>query len=306
MCKSPNNRKIAPQNIMYDRRVVRGNTHAALVVPTSMQPDPAIVEREKDDRLKKKAQYEQMRAMRQDDDERRHLDDQEMELQSQQLEEEQHNKDAWDNLSNEDEAVNESQLEPDFVVDRPPTPEFIPNEQGVDKETQVIDTELFDFELEVEPILQVLVGKSTENARVEVIEEWEQDNLSTHKKKFLQIKEAELMETQRMEAARNRRRREMERRALQHKTAKDQRYRGSLKMTARSMAKKFLAPLRNDTFTELQQQGILRDPRQYSLIAHFLPTLQSMAEESISRQTEIVEDVDGFLMTTLRGNSRAH
>ena len=28
--------KIAPQNIMYDRRVVRGNTFAALVIPVSM------------------------------------------------------------------------------------------------------------------------------------------------------------------------------------------------------------------------------------------------------------------------------
>ena len=27
--------KIAPQNIMYDRRVVRGNTFAALVIPVS-------------------------------------------------------------------------------------------------------------------------------------------------------------------------------------------------------------------------------------------------------------------------------
>ena len=49
--------KIAPQNIMYDRRVVRGNTFAALVIPVSkaisfkhvkdMQPDPVMLERQK-------------------------------------------------------------------------------------------------------------------------------------------------------------------------------------------------------------------------------------------------------------------
>lgn len=99
--------------------------------------------------------------------------------------EEEPNKESWDQLSNEEEAMDETLIKPDFVVDRPPTPDFIPNEKGVDKETQVIDTELFDFELEVEPILQVLVGKSTENARIEVIEEWEQGNLATHKRKFL-------------------------------------------------------------------------------------------------------------------------
>lgn len=39
--------KVAPQNIMYDRRVVRGNTFAALVIPVNMQPDPALVEKQR-------------------------------------------------------------------------------------------------------------------------------------------------------------------------------------------------------------------------------------------------------------------
>ena len=56
----------------------------------------------------------------------------------------------------------------------------------------------------------------------EVIEEWEKDTYMNHKKKFLIIKEAELMETQRMEAARNRRRREAERRYANFRTAKGQ------------------------------------------------------------------------------------
>lgn len=38
---------MAPQNIMYDRRVVRGNTFAALVIPVNMQPDPALIEKQK-------------------------------------------------------------------------------------------------------------------------------------------------------------------------------------------------------------------------------------------------------------------
>ena len=86
-------------------------------------------------------------------------------------------------LSNEDEALDPYQIEPDYVVDWPPTPEFIPNEKGVDKEIDVQDFELFDFE--VEPILQVLVGKCCETAWIEVIEEWEWAELAEHKWKFL-------------------------------------------------------------------------------------------------------------------------
>jgi len=39
--------KVAPQNLMYDRRIVRGNTFAALVIPVNMQPDPALIEKQK-------------------------------------------------------------------------------------------------------------------------------------------------------------------------------------------------------------------------------------------------------------------
>lgn len=39
--------KVAPQNIMYDRRIVRGNTFAALVIPVNMQPDPALIEKQR-------------------------------------------------------------------------------------------------------------------------------------------------------------------------------------------------------------------------------------------------------------------
>ena len=46
------------------------------------------------------------------------------------------------------------------------------------------DLDLFDFNLEVEPILQVLVGKVLEHARIEAIEQYEQNNLSEHKMTF--------------------------------------------------------------------------------------------------------------------------
>ncbi len=40
-----------------------------------------------------------------------------------------------------------------FFVNRPPTPEFIPIQKGIDRYTQIEDDELFDFNVEAEPIL---------------------------------------------------------------------------------------------------------------------------------------------------------
>jgi radial spoke head protein 3 len=77
-------------------------------------------------------------------------------------------------------------LEPDYFIDRPPAPTYIPNPEGDDRQVQVHDKDddLFDFELEAEPILEVLVGKALEHARMEVIEEFEEQQLKAHKKRF--------------------------------------------------------------------------------------------------------------------------
>eukprot|EP00349_Pseudokeronopsis_sp_Brazil_P001090 CAMPEP_0202965308 /NCGR_PEP_ID=MMETSP1396-20130829/9320_1 /ASSEMBLY_ACC=CAM_ASM_000872 /TAXON_ID= /ORGANISM="Pseudokeronopsis sp., Strain Brazil" /LENGTH=63 /DNA_ID=CAMNT_0049687981 /DNA_START=118 /DNA_END=309 /DNA_ORIENTATION=- len=46
---------------MYDRRVVRGNTFAALVIPVNMQPDPGLIEKQKVEELQKRQRQEQLR-----------------------------------------------------------------------------------------------------------------------------------------------------------------------------------------------------------------------------------------------------
>jgi len=50
-------------------------------------------------------------------------------------------------------AQMETQTDP--FMDRPPSPLFLPMKTGVDRETQILEGDLFDFDFEVEPILQV-------------------------------------------------------------------------------------------------------------------------------------------------------
>ena len=61
--------------------------------------------------------------------------------------------DVWEELSDYEKIVDERELEPDYYIDKPPTPVFKENPKGTDREVQVIDEELFDFEMEAEPIL---------------------------------------------------------------------------------------------------------------------------------------------------------
>jgi hypothetical protein len=44
---------------------------------------------------------------------------------------------------------------------------------GLDKETQILDSDLFNFNYEVEPLLRVIVGKTLEVARMQVLQEAE-------------------------------------------------------------------------------------------------------------------------------------
>lgn len=59
--------------------------------------------------------------------------------------------------------------------------------------------QLFDFDVEVQPVLQVLVGKTIEQALLEVMEEEELDNLRARYQAFMEIRNAELVEVQRLE-----------------------------------------------------------------------------------------------------------
>lgn len=77
---------------------------------------------------------------------------------------------------------------------------LVPTKFGVDVVTQVEDNELFDFDNEVEPILEVLCGKTVEQARMEVLEEEELRVMKEQQKHFEEVRNAELMEAQRLEA----------------------------------------------------------------------------------------------------------
>lgn len=61
-------------------------------------------------------------------------------------------------------------VQTDPFLDRAPDPVFIPAKTGVDAHTQIADGELFDFDLEARPVLEVLVGKTMEQAMMEVLE----------------------------------------------------------------------------------------------------------------------------------------
>ena len=67
----------------------------------------------------------------------------------------------------------EIEVQTQDYIDRPQTPLFTPVKNGEDKYTQIEKGDLFDFDQEVEPIINVLTFKTLEESRMEVLEEEE-------------------------------------------------------------------------------------------------------------------------------------
>lgn len=60
--------------------------------------------------------------------------------------------------------------------------------------------QLFDFDLEVQSILEILVGKTTEQALGEVAQEEELATLREQQRRYCELRDAELAERQRLAA----------------------------------------------------------------------------------------------------------
>jgi len=259
------NRKYRPDdsgglmnNIMYDRRVVRGNTHASMV---QTQPDAAEVRKQREAqrrRLMRANQPKKRPGTPEPVAGRKHMDIQ---------------TDSYLEELTERTVEFEAETQTDFLLDRPPSPLFMPAKIGVDIETQIEEGELFDFDVECEPVLEVLVGKTLEQSMMEVLDEEELESLRRYQEDFEKRRNAELLEAQRMEAAEKRRQDEMERRMQQQAAQREQDLSIMRKVVSRSMASAHLSSLRDRTLAHLLDAGIFADSVQLAVDNSFVPSL---------------------------------
>ncbi|XP_037722068.1 uncharacterized protein LOC119554999 isoform X1 [Drosophila subpulchrella] len=109
----------------------------------------------------------------------------------------------------------------DLFLEKPPTPPFVPAKVGVDVGTEIGEGELFHFDAEAQPIIDVLVDACIEQSMLEVAHEMELASLRRKQEEFLAQREAELAELRRLEAEEMRLQAEKERRLRQDAIAKE-------------------------------------------------------------------------------------
>ena len=273
-------------NILHDPRVVRGNTYAAFVIPSSLQMEFLRMKEEEEKRKKlmripkKLPRVALMSRNRRD--ERMQKEEEEVRPESP--------------ILKPIEIKEKVEDQPYFFEDRPKTPKYIPLPKGKDEATQIIDGELFDFEMEVKPILEVLVGRSVIQAQYELIEEYERDEYLNHKKNYERKREFELNKLQRTEAKYIRQEEEKQRRFKQKEQRKINDIIMQKKLMANVFSKHFLKNLKGNTFRHLQERGFLSYHETYNtslfMQQEYLPKAEKM--------NEIISFVDDDLLPLVK------
>ncbi|KAG7199091.1 hypothetical protein KM043_017986 [Ampulex compressa] len=278
----PNHRGDQPLpfgNIMFDRRVVRGSTFAS--APSLIDGEQSIAARQAEARrrhlARKRAQVQATRALvaRMGSPPpvpgRKHEP-----VQTEVFLEELFEK------PDESEIATQT----DYFLDRPPTPKYCPAKTGQDACTQIEPGELFDYDTEVQPILEVLVGKTIEQALIEVLEEEEIATLKEQQRKFLELRAAEKMEQRRLEEQERRIREEKDQRLRQHETAMKAQRESEERVAAAVLLTGYIAELLPAVLEGLKLSGFLLDEIKADVEEGFMPWLMKEVKKEIGNVIE--------------------
>jgi hypothetical protein len=236
-----------PQNIMHDRRVFRGSTYAANIIPPGYQ-DAQIFQNKKE-QARAKAQARAAAAEEFFTRDVRTPEPlqgrQNIDVQTDQFVEELTDK----------APCYEIGCQTDIKIHRPGMEWQLPKKRGVDKKTLVEDNELFLFDDEVEPILSVLCGKTLEQARMEVLEEEEIREMREQQHHFKRIQNAENTDISRMEQTEKKKLEDFNKLKANMREKKKNRLLAHKKLVTRVVAKSYLSGLRDNTYTHLANVG---------------------------------------------------
>jgi len=278
-------------NIMADKRVVRGNTYASLVAP---KQDMADVQKQREAqrrRLMRANQTKKRMGTPEAIPGRKHMDIQ---------------TDSYLEELTERTVEFEAETQTDFLLDRPPSPLFMPAKIGVDIDTQIQDGDLFDFDQEVEAVLEVLVGKTLEQSMMEVLEEEELESLRRHQEDFEKRRNTEMLEVQRMEAAEKRRTDEMDRRMNQASAQRERDLNIMKKVISRSIAASHLSSIKDRALAHLMDAGVFADSIGLAVESSFVPDLLKDVTSRMQRSSEDRAVIASAMRSSIKTKMDAH
>ncbi|KAG5501401.1 hypothetical protein JKF63_03214 [Porcisia hertigi] len=288
-------------NIMYDRRVYRGNTYGSPIMSIAARAEMEKREMIEAQRRKQASQRAaSIRRRKQFENARRHIATPEPGdgRQHTEMQTDEYLEELTDKV---DQQVQETQTDP--LMDRPTTPLYVPVKSGRDADTQINEGDLFRFDEAVEPILEVLVGKTLEQAMLEVMQEEELELLRQQQIEFEQRRKEELLETQKLEAEERRKFEEKERRKQQEMERIRREKETREKLQARQFAKVYMSNMENRVFSRLQDEGWFADRVLNEVELDFFPWLMSEVDRELAKKAKARMLVDELIREVVQLNA---
>lgn len=155
----------------------------------------------------------------------------------------------------------------------------MPKLMGQSKKTLTEDNELFLFDDEVEPILQVLCGKTLELSQMEVLQEEEIKEMLKQQSNFKTMMENDNAEIRKMEEQERKRLEAYEAKKSIEKQRKKTRQAAHEKIVCRNIAKMYLRDVKANSYVMLKDLAFFRDDfREVTMFQDVMPWIMSRTE----------------------------
>ncbi|XP_021917373.1 radial spoke head protein 3 homolog A isoform X2 [Zootermopsis nevadensis] len=187
----------------------------------------------------------------------------------------------------------EASSQTDLFLDRPETPGYLPAKVGLDVETQIYPGDLFDFDAEVQPVLEVLVGKTVEEAMTEVLEEEELMALRAQQRRF--------QELQRLQEEERTTREETDRRMEQGEVVITLQRETEQRVAEAVLTEGHLADLLPPVLEGLKEAGYVIDDVKIGVEEEVMPWLISEVKQEINQMftsREVLTDIVREILET--------
>ena len=180
-------------------------------------------------------------------------------------------------------------------IDLPQIPLFKPEKRGEDAGTQIEKGDLFDFDEEVEPIINVLTFKTLEEARMEVLEEEEIKEMKRQMQDFEKVRNRELEIVQKLECQTIRREEEKLRRNEERIIRTEMAKIYQKKLISCVFAKNYLKNIRLNALKDLEENGVLRKREKNEYHTKILPSIKEGCEKLLEEENSVLFGLDDLL-----------
>ena len=175
----------------------------------------------------------------------------------------------------------------------PPQPVLIWKQKtGKDVECQIEDGDLFDFDEEVKPLIHIIVSKTIEDARREVLEEEELRHIMEQQEKYRKLNEynnnrvRQIEENEKNRFEEHKRKKELKNNRI-NLTKMFQK-----KLQSRMKAKQYISKLRLDCYNSLGQKKVFKNKDDNYYFTDLLPEMQSLVDEYTKNDYLIVNKMN--------------